>query len=139
MFPSLSQLGRSLVDVLEVLNQLKDQGVKVFSVKENFQLNGDDIQSKAIRTMLGPSAEIENYLISPWRKEGLAAAKASGKRLGRPKGPGKSKLDKFKPAIVALLKNGSKKVSIAERHGVTPATVTNWLKKHGWDKSTPTP
>ncbi|HKM39208.1 MAG TPA: recombinase family protein, partial [bacterium] len=105
--PELSRLGRSLVEVLEVLNELKDKGVKVFSVKENFQLNGDDIQSKVMRTMLGLFAEIERDLISARTKEGLAAAKASGKRLGRPKGPGKSKLDKFKPEIVALLKNGS--------------------------------
>ena len=137
--PELSRLGRSLVEVLEVLNELKDKGVKVFSVKENFQLNGDDIQSKVMRTMLGLFAEIERDLISARTKEGLAAAKASGKQLGRPKGPGKSKLDKFKPEIVALLKNGSKKVFIAERYGVTPATLTNWLKKHGLDKLTPTP
>jgi len=69
----------------------------------------------------------------------LAAVKASGKRLGRPKGPGKSKLDEHKEEIIALLKNGSKKVFIAERYGVTPATLTNWLKKHGLDKLTPTP
>ena len=137
--PELSRLGRSLVEVLEVLNELKDKGVKVFSVKENFQLNGDDIQSKVMRTMLGLFAEIERDLISARTKEGLAAAKASGKRLGRPKGPGKSKLDKFKPEIVALLKNGSKKVFIAERYGVTPATLTNWLKRHGLDKLKPTP
>jgi DNA invertase Pin-like site-specific DNA recombinase len=51
--PELSRLGRSLVEVLEVLNTLKDKGVKVYSVKENFQLNGDDMQSKVMRTMLG--------------------------------------------------------------------------------------
>ena len=86
--PELSRLGRSLVEVLEVLNELKDKGVKVFSVKENFQLNGDDIQSKVMRTMLGLFAEIERDLISARTKEGLAAAKASGKRLCRPIGPG---------------------------------------------------
>jgi DNA invertase Pin-like site-specific DNA recombinase len=111
----------------------------VFSVKENFQLNGDDIQSKVMRTLLGLFAEIERDLISARTKEGLAAAKASGKRLGRPKGPGKSKLDEHKEEIIALLKNGSKKVFIAERYGVTPATLTNWLKRHGLDKLTPTP
>jgi DNA invertase Pin-like site-specific DNA recombinase len=137
--PELSRLGRSLVEVLEVLNELKDKGVKVFSVKENFQLNGDDIQSKVMRTLLGLFAEIERDLISARTKEGLAAVKASGKRLGRPKGPGKSKLDEHKEEIIALLKNGSKKVFIAERYGVTPATLTNWLKKHGLDKLKPTP
>jgi DNA invertase Pin-like site-specific DNA recombinase len=129
--PELSRLGRSLVEVLEVLNALKDKQVKVYSVKENFQLNGDDMQSKVMRTMLGLFAEIERDLISARTKEGLAAAKASGKRLGRPKGPGKSKLDGFRPEIEALLKNGSRKNFVAKRYGVTPATLSNWLKKHG--------
>lgn len=135
--PELSRLGRSLVEVLEVLNALKDKQVKVYSVKENFQLNGDDMQSKVMRTMLGLFAEIERDLIVARTKEGLAAAKASGKRLGRPKGPGKSKLDEFRPEIEALLKNGSRKNFIALRYGVTPATLSNWLKKHGLDSIQP--
>ena len=135
--PELSRLGRSLVEVLEVLNALKDKQVKVYSVKENFQLNGDDMQSKVMRTMLGLFAEIERDLISARTKEGLAAAKASGKRLGRPKGPGKSKLDGFRPEIEALLKNGSRKNFVAKRYGVTPATLSNWLKKHGLDTIKP--
>ncbi len=137
--PELSRLGRSLVEVLEVLNELTKKDVAVYSVKENFQLNGDDMQSKVMRTMLGLFAEIERDLISARTKEGLAAAKASGKQLGRPKGPGKSKLDEFKPEIEALLKNGSKKTFIAKRFGVTPATLTNWLKRHGLDKLQPKP
>jgi len=132
--PELSRLGRSLVEVLEVLNELKDRGVAVYSVKENFKLNGDDIQSKVMRTMLGLFAEIERDLISARTKEGLAAARAQGKQLGRPKGIGKSKLDEYKPEIEALLKNGSRKVFIAKRYKVTPATLLNWLKRHDLNK-----
>lgn len=129
--PELSRLGRSLVEVLEVLNELKDKDVAVFSVKENFQLNDDDIQSKMMRTMFGLFAEIERDLISARTKEGIAAAKAKGVQLGRPKGPGKSRLDPYKPEIEALLKNGSRKSFIAERYGVSPVTLANFLKKHG--------
>ena len=132
--PELSRLGRSLVEVLEVLNVLKDKDVKVFSVKEGFQLNGTDIQSKVMRTMLGLFAEIEHDLISARTREGLQAAKAAGKQLGRPKGPGKSRLDVHREEIIALLKNGSRKVFIAERFKVTPATLTNWLKRHKLNK-----
>lgn len=128
--PELSRLGRSLVEVLEVLNILREKDVAVHSVKENFKLNGNDMQSKVMRTMLGLFAEIERDLISARTKEGLASAKAKGRILGRPKGPGKSKLDQYKPEIIALLKNGSKKVFIAKRYKVTPATVTNWVKKN---------
>lgn len=127
--PELSRLGRSLIEVLEVLDRLTQKEVAVYAVKENFQLNGSDMQSKIMRTMIGLFAEIERDLIIARTKEGLQAARASGKQLGRPKGPGKSKLDQFRPEIAALLNNGSKKNFVAERYGVTPATLTHWLKR----------
>jgi DNA invertase Pin-like site-specific DNA recombinase len=130
LVPELSRLGRSLIEVLEVLNVLKDRNVAVYSVKENFKLNGSDMQSKVMRTMLGLFAEIERDLISYRTREGLAAAKASGKKLGRPKGPGKSKLDPHRPEIIALLKNGATKTFVASRFGVTAQSVSNWLKRH---------
>ena len=128
--PELSRLGRSLVNVLDVLNILKDKDVAVYSVKENFQLNGTDMQSKVMRTMLTLFAEIERDLISARTKEGLAAARANGKLLGRPKGIGKSRLDVHREPIIALLKNGSQRQFIAKRYGVTPAALLHWLKRH---------
>ncbi len=130
LVPELSRLGRSLVEVLEVLNALKDKGVSVYSVKEDFKLNDDGIQSKVMRTMLGLFAEIERDLISARTKEELAAAKKLEKKLGRPKGAGRSKLDPHKKEIIHLLKNGAKKGFIAKRYGVTAATMSHWLKKH---------
>ena len=53
------------------------------------------------------AAEIERDLISARTREALRARKASGQPLGRPKGPGKSKLDPYRPEIEALLANGS--------------------------------
>ena len=127
--PELSRLGRSLVEVLEVLNVLTGKSVAVYSVKESFQLNGSDMQSKVMRTMLGLFAEIERDFIVARTKEGLAAAKAKGVKLGRPKGRGKSRLDRHKPEIQALLANGSKKVFVANRYGVTAGTLTHWLNR----------
>lgn len=129
--PELSRLGRSLSDVLDVLNQLSLKKVKVFSVKENFQLNGDDVQSKVMRTMLALFSEIERDLISARTKEGMAAAIAKGSKVGRPTGVGKSRLDAFRPEIEALLGNGATKKFVAERYGVTSATLINWLQKNG--------
>ena len=48
-------------------------------------------------------------------KEGLQAAKAKGKILGRPKGIGKSRLDEHREEIIALIQNGSSKPYIAKR------------------------
>ena len=50
------------------------------------------------------SPKIERELISSRTKEALRAKKAHGIKLERPKGTGKSKLDKFKPEIEGLLK-----------------------------------
>jgi len=53
-----------------------------------------------------------------------------GKLLGRPKGPGKSRLDPYKEEIIALLKTGSSKIYLAKKYKVTPPTLYNWLKKN---------
>lgn len=53
------------------------------------------------------AAEIERDLISQRTKEAFRARKAAGVRLSRPKGPGKSKLDKYREKIITLLKIGS--------------------------------
>jgi len=123
----LSRLGRSTLQVLGLLKILKDKDVSVYSVKEGFKLNGD-IQSKIMSTMLSLFAELERDFISQRTKEALRARKAAGVKLGRPKGPGKSKLDKYREEIIALLKNGSSKAFIAKRYGTTRPNLHNWLK-----------
>jgi len=127
--PEMSRLGRSMLDILQLLSICKEKEIDVHAVKGNWSLNGT-IESKIIMTIYAMAAEIERDLISQRTKEGLRAARAKGKMLGRPKGPGKSKLDKFRPEIEALLKNGSPKKFIANRYGTTPANLHNWLKKN---------
>ena len=77
------------------------------------------------------AAEIERDLISQRTKEALRFKKAQGLKLGRPRGPGKSKLDAFRPEIESLLANGSTQKFIAQRYHTTEANLHNWLKKHG--------
>jgi DNA invertase Pin-like site-specific DNA recombinase len=131
--PEFSRLARSTLQILEVLAELKKKSVNVYVVKGGQHVNGS-IESKVFLTMMALFAEIERDLISARTKEGLQAARAKGAKLGRPKGKGKSKLDKFKPEIEALLKNGSRKDFIAKRYGCTAATLSNWLKRTGLDK-----
>jgi DNA invertase Pin-like site-specific DNA recombinase len=80
------------------------------------------------------ASEIERDLISQRTKEALRVKKAAGAKLGRPKGPGKSKLDPYQPEIESLLVNGSTQKFIARRYGTTEATLHNWLKKRGIKK-----
>ena len=72
--------------------------------------------------------------ISARTKEDLRARRASGLPVGRPKGPGKSKLDKHRSEIEALLANGSTQKFIANRYKSSPANLANWMKKRGIKK-----
>ena len=72
---------------------------------------------------------MERDLIAERTREGLAAARAKGKRLGRPKGAlGKSKLDGKEPDIQLLLRKHVSKASIARIVEVSPTTLHHFIK-----------
>lgn len=81
----LSRLGRNLMEVMSILHTCMEKEVKVFTVKEKYEL-GNNINSKVLAFAFGLSAEIERNLISQRTKEALARKKSEGKKLGRPKG-----------------------------------------------------
>ena len=132
----LSRLGRSTLQILEIMKEAKEKGIAVHAVKGAWTLNGS-MESKIVLMMLAMIAEIERDLISERTKEGLRARKAAGVTLGRPRGPGKSKLDQHREEIIALLNNGSTKTFVANRYGTSLPNLHNWLKMNsvkakGW-------
>lgn len=124
----LSRLGRSTLGILEVLKQARTIGINVFAVKGHWRMD-DSIQSKIISSIFAMLSEIERDLISQRTKEALAARKRAGVKLGRPRGPGRSKLDAFEPEILALIENGSTKTFIANRYGCSVSTLSHWLNR----------
>jgi DNA invertase Pin-like site-specific DNA recombinase len=129
----LSRLGRSMLDILEIVKIARDREINVYAAKNHWRLDGG-IESKIVGMVLAMASEIERDLISSRTKEALRTKKALGARLGRPKGPGKSKLDQFRPEIEALLRNGSTQAFVSRRYGTTAANLNNWLKKNKIDK-----
>ena len=130
----LSRLGRSMLEIMEILSIATQKQLKIYSVKGDWHLDGS-IQSKVMAMVFSMASEIERDLISSRTKEALRFKKENGIKLGRPKGPGKSKLDKFKPEIEALLSNGSTQKFIANRYNTTEANLYNWMKRHNLKKS----
>ena len=130
----LSRLGRSMLEIMEILSIATQKQLKIYSVKGDWHLDGS-IQSKVMAMVFSMASEIERDLISSRTKEALRFKKENGIKLGRPKGPGKSKLDKFKPEIEALLSNGSTQKFIAKRYNTTEANLYNWMKRHNLKKS----
>ena len=127
--PELSRLGRSMLEIMEIMTVAKEKGIAIYDVKNGREINGS-IQPKAMAMMFSIAAEIEHDIISKRTTEGLKAARARGKLLGRPRGTGKSKLDEHKEKIITLLKNGSTQVYIAKKYGTTQPNLFNWLRKH---------
>jgi DNA invertase Pin-like site-specific DNA recombinase len=134
--PELSRLGRSMLEIMEILAIAKEKGIEIYDVKNGWELNGT-IQSKVMALVFSIAAEIERDLISKRTTEGLRVARAKGKLLGRPRGPGKSKLDKHKDEIISLIKTGSTQVYIAKKYGTSQPNLYNWIKKNGLQKIKP--
>lgn len=132
----LSRLGRSMLEIMEILSVATEKGVKVYAVKGNWQLDGT-LQSKVVAMAFAIAAEIERDLISQRTREALAARKQAGMKLGRPRGVGKSKLDLYQPEIAALLANGSTLTFIAKRYKTSKSNLQRWMKQHGLKLGTP--
>jgi DNA invertase Pin-like site-specific DNA recombinase len=83
---SIDRLARNLRDLQDILTQLTDKGVTVKFIKENLIFTGnDDPISTLMLQMMGAFAEFERTMIRSRQREGIDAAKKSGKHLGRPK------------------------------------------------------
>jgi len=126
----LSRLGRNLFMIMSILNHLMQNGVRIWTIKDNYRL-GDDIQSKVLAFAFGLSAEIERELISQRTKEALARKRANGKILGRPQGKKSSrvKLSGREEEIRMLLEQRVSKSAIGRMLGVNRMTVHSFMKE----------
>ena len=76
--------------------------------------------------------EVERDLISERTREGLAKARASGQKLGRPKGSlGVSRLDGKEDEICHFLELGVSKTAIAKITGVSRPTLYSFMSTRG--------
>ena len=125
----LSRLGRSLGEVIELLDAISKASIKFVAIKENIRFEGQqNLQTKVMTTLFALFAEVERELISERTREGLARARASGKKLGRPKGSlGTSRLDGREEEIRNLLDLGVSKSAIAKITEVSRPTLYNFL------------
>lgn len=124
----LSRLGRSMLEVMEILSQATDRGLMVYAAKGDWSLDGS-LPSKIMASVLAMAAEIERELISQRTKAALATRRAAGVRLGRPTGPGSSKLDKHLDEINELRSLGVPLTKIATRVGSSVPNLRLWIKK----------
>lgn len=132
----LSRIGRSLLEVMSIFQELMIKGVVVHIIKGGMIIGGDSnkIQSSVLIFAFGLSAEIERELISQRTKEALAQRKAKGMKLGRQKGAKvKSKLDGKEKEIVELIAKGVNVTNISKIYGVARSTMNNFISSRKLD------
>lgn len=131
----LSRLGRSsLTEVGAIIEAIRDAGAGLLVVNEDIRIMpGQDMDLKAqcLLSALMIAARVERDMTSERTKAGLAALKATGKRLGRP--PGYSKLKPHDAELKVLLTKGLNIANIARYFGVGRATMHRYIKAHGID------
>jgi len=135
----LSRLGRSLGQVIQLVDELVKRKVRFTAIKEGIRFEGkQDLQTKVMIALFGLFAEVERDLISERTKEGLAAVRAQGRLLGRPKGSlGTSKLDGKEGEIRMLLEKAVSKASIAKILGVSATNLRHFLRTRKLTPETP--
>ncbi len=129
----ISRLGRSLLEVMKILEICLNKNCQVWTIKENYRL-GNDIQSKVMAFAFGLSAEIERNLISQRTKASLESIRAQGKKLGRPFAAQSKrlKLTKNTTRIKKLLDSGVSKNQISKIMNVQNITLRRFIKRMGW-------
>ena len=122
---SFSRLSRSTKDLLDMVERLNAMGVNLISLKE--QLDTTTATGKMMLTMLSALSQFERDLIAERTLDGLKAARARGRKGGRPKAGS----EKAKAQAIALYQtNAMSNKEIAETVKVSTATLSRWIKEY---------
>ncbi|MDT2967956.1 recombinase family protein [Lactococcus lactis] len=128
----LSRLGRSLSNVLELVEKCRKKEVVIICIREGIELRDDNPITKLLISILGSLAEMERNLIAQRTKDALARKKAEGIILGRPKGGAKIeslKLFKQKDKILKMRSAGVSYSAIGRKLHVHRITVAKFVRK----------
>ncbi len=112
----LSRLGRNMMDVMNLIQELSDKGIKLVFIRQPELSTFNSAHNKLLLAIYSYFAESEREFISMRTKQGLAAAKASGKKLGRK--PGQKVKSKYDPYIEKIKEMLLKDVSITSIHKI---------------------
>ena len=130
----LDRLGRSTIEVLQIIEDIKSKGIILHIIKDGLIINCNISNpiNDMLLTLLSGFAQMEKNFISERTKSALAQRKSQGIKLGRKKGAiVKSIYDEHLYTIKELL---DKKVTISNISKIigigTRQSLNNFVKKH---------
>ena len=122
----LDRLGRSLKDLLDIIEQLQKKKVNLVSLKDN--IDTSSTTGKLVLHIFASLAEFERDLIKERTEEGRREAKKKGVRFGRPKQPKPEKAN----MCAQLYRNGNSVSAIMRTIGIRSRnTVYKYLRMEG--------
>lgn len=115
----IDRLGRSLLDVLATVHDMRDQGISVRSISDG--IDPTTMQGRLMLNMLATLAEYERELSVERVNAGIAASRASGTVFGRPASD---------PTVIA------EKLAIVAQSRREGKTAAQAAKLVGWSRAT---
>jgi len=121
----LDRMGRNMQDLIQLVNQLNDQGVGFHSLQENLTMDRTSATGQLMFHLFAAFAEFERNLIQERSAAGRAAARARGRLGGRPEKFNQKDIEMMK----ALVQNKTPIKDVAEKWGVSRTTIYRYLAK----------
>lgn len=118
----LDRLGRSLKELLETVENLKTQDIGLISLEE--RIDTTSAAGELIFHVFGAIAHFERRLISERTKDGIEAARAQGRKPGRPPLEAETVL-----ALQNLVQAGMTAGQAAKQLGIARSTAYRLSKK----------
>ncbi|WP_237072753.1 recombinase family protein [Pseudaestuariivita rosea] len=123
----LDRLGRSTIHLLQILEDLRERGIHFHAITQG--IDTSTAVGRMIFGQLAVFAEYERSLISERTKAGMAAAKARGVHVGRPR------LSKMAEAVLDELSQVEMVYSITDEELEDPLEKGSGSLPHGPTKS----
>lgn len=124
----IDRLGRTVRQLVEIENELREQNIKLLIVKENIDTSTPT--GRLIFNILASVAEMEAEMISSRTKEALAILKQNGKKLGN-----KGISSEIETEIVDLYSQNRLSINeIATKTGVSSRTVSNVANRNNLNR-----
>ena len=118
----LDRLGRSLKDLIRLVEQLEQRGIGLKSLQENIDTTTSG--GRLVFHLFGALAEFERNLIRERTQAGLSAARARGRQGGRPK---MLDADKRELALRLYRERQHSIADICRMMGISKSTLYNYL------------
>ena len=118
----LDRLGRSLADLVQLVNEIKGKGAGLLSLQDSIDTTTP--QAKLTFHIFAAIAEFEREIIRERTNAGLAAARSMGRKGGRPKGLAKQSQAKVTAAVSLY----SQKLPISEICGILGVSKKTFYK-----------